>query len=65
MDYYTREKTKRLIEAAGGDIAVFDGWMRGQTCPVKHGKEAYWKHDVDRFIRYKCDPKNEPVEDFD
>lgn len=58
------EAEQKIIEA-GGDVKVFHKWMCGQTCPFIDGKPGYYDHDVERFIRYKCDPKNEPTYEFD
>lgn len=62
-----REKDARLkIYAAGGSWDVFNDWMRGQTVGMyEDGECDLYEYDVERFIRYKCNPKNEPTYDFD
>ena len=60
------EQAEQKITGAGGDIKVFWDWMTGQTCGI--GEDGYvevYDRDVNRFIQYKCDPKNEPLVDFD
>jgi hypothetical protein len=64
-DHFTKEEAEALILKAGGSVETFHKWMRGQTCPLVDGVMAYYPYDVNRFIKYKCDPKNEPVADFD
>ena len=62
----TTKETKNKIKEAGGDWDIFVDWMFGQTVGVSEDGETNWyDHDVDRFIRYKCEPKNEPVEEWD
>jgi hypothetical protein len=40
--------------------------MSGQTMGLNEDGTTYiYDCDVDRFIRYKCDPKNEPLSDWD
>ncbi len=63
--HYTIEEAERKVTEAGGSVETFNKWMRGQTCPVVDDEMAYYQYDVDRFIKYKCDPKNEPIIDFD
>ena len=56
----------KKIEEAGGTKEVFEEWMSGQTCSMDEDGEAdIYDWDVARFIEYKCDPKNEPIEDWD
>jgi len=31
----------------------------------KDGSTDVYEYDVDRFIRYKCNPKNEPMSEVD
>ena len=57
--------TKKRIEDAGGKWSVFQKWMRGQTCGYRNGVVDYYNYDIERFIRYGCNPDNEPMEDFD
>jgi hypothetical protein len=60
------QQAKNKIQQAGGSWKTFKIWMNGQTCPILgDGSLGYYDYDVDRFIRYKCDPKNEPLSDFD
>jgi len=62
----TIEKAEQKIKEAGGDIEVFWEWMRGQTMGLnKDGSTDVYEYDVDRFIRYKCNPKNEPMSEVD
>lgn len=58
-------KTRERIETAGGKWSVFQKWMSGQTVGVVNGEVDYYNYDIERFIRYNCNPDNEPVEDFD
>lgn len=62
-----REKEARQkIKDAGGSWDVFEEWMRGQTVGIyPDGETNLYDHDVDRFIRYECDPKNEPFAEWD
>lgn len=57
--------TKKRIEDQGGKWSVFQKWMYGQTVGMKNGEVDYYNYDIERFIRYGCNPDNEPVEDFD
>ena len=62
----TIKEAKQLIKKAGGSWSVFMKWMNGQTVGMnKDGSTDFYDYDVNRFIRYKCNPKNEPPEDFD
>lgn len=62
----TEQQAKNKIEQAGGSWKTFQNWISGQTCPVlDDGSFGYFEYDVDRFIRYKCDPKNEPLSEVD
>ncbi len=45
--------------------SVFSNWMRGQTVGITNGEINYYDYDVERFISYKFDPKNEPISDMD
>lgn len=65
MKDLTEKQVKQLLKKAGGSWRVFKEWMVGQTCPIINGEMGYYEYDVDRFIRYKCDPKNEPYEEWD
>lgn len=59
-------EAKSKIEAAGGSWETFCKWMYGQTMGVyPDGSANIYEYDVDRFIRYQCNPKNEPVGDWD
>ena len=59
-------KAKDEIEKAGGSWEVFLEWMRGQTVGLNEdGTEDIYDYDVNRFIRYKCNPKNEPIDEMD
>ena len=60
------EQAKKKIKDAGGDWEVFMEWMSGQTVGLNDdGSTDFYDYDVNRFIRYKCDPKNEPWYEFD
>ena len=62
----TGEEVKKRIKEAGGSIEVFSKWMRGQTVGMyPDGSVDYYEYDVDRFIRYNCNPDNEPIEEWD
>jgi hypothetical protein len=59
-------EAKAKIEAAGGNWETFQKWMGGQTVGMyENGEPNIYDWDVDRFIRYKCDPKNEPLWEWD
>ena len=59
-------EAKKKIENAGGSWEVFNDWMYGQTVGIyPDGEVDIYEYDVNRFIRYRCNPKNEPVEDWD
>ena len=60
------DEVREAIEKAGGDWEVFCDWMYGQTMGMdENGEPDIYSHDVERFIRYKCDPKNEPPWEWD
>lgn len=48
MKYYTQ---KEIDELTAGYEKWFEQFIYGQTCPLIEGKCAYWKHDVDRFLK--------------
>lgn len=62
-----REKeAKKLIKEAGGSWEVFMNWMIGQTMGMYPDGEIYFYDcDVERFIRYNFEPKNEPLVEWD
>ena len=56
------EKIKQLLKEAGGDWKVFSNWMSEQTMGLySDGEFNYYEYDVERFIRYRCNPENEPL----
>ncbi len=60
------EEARKKVKEAGGSWEVFENWMVGQTIGVyDDGTPNIYDWDVDRFIRYKCDPDNEPLEEWD
>lgn len=64
----TTKEAQAKIKKVGGTRAwyVFLDWMNGQTIGMYPNGLTNWNDDdVDRFIRYKCNPKNEPMVDFD
>ncbi len=62
----TTKEAQEKIKEAKGSWKIFLEWMKGQTVGLyKDGSTDWYDHDVNRFIRYKCNPKNEPYEDFD
>ena len=62
----TEQQAQNKIKEAGGSWETFSGWICGQTCGLNEdGTLDIYDCDVDRFIRYKCDPKNEQLNDFD
>lgn len=62
----TIQQAEERILAAGGSVEVFWEWMNGQTMGLNEdGSTDVYENDVDRFIRYKCDPKNEPSVEMD
>lgn len=62
----TISEAKNRIESAGGSWDVFNEWMTGQTVGIyPDGSTDIYEYDVNRFIRYNCKPKNEPLVDFD
>ena len=62
----TKNEAKKKIEEAGGSWEAFSRWMYGQTVGVyPSGEIDYYDYDVNRFIRYKCNPDNEPIEEWD
>ena len=57
---------KEVEKRIGRDkMPLFLNWMRGQTVGLKDGEADYYDDDVNRFIRYKCNPDNEPLAEFD
>lgn len=64
----TTKEAQGKIKKAGGTKAwyVFLDWMNGQTMGMdKKGMTIWYEHDVERFIRYKCNPKDEPLSEVD
>lgn len=62
----TIREAEKMITDAGGDIKIFWEWMRGQTMGLNEdGSTDVYEYDVKRFIRYKCNPKNEPLTEVD
>lgn len=62
----TEQQATKKIEEAGGDMKVFWDFMYGQTMGLNEdGTTDIYETDVERFIRYKCNPKNEPLYEFD
>ena len=60
------QEAKERIEKAGGCWLTFCKWMYGQTMGIyPDGSCNIYKHDVDRFISHKCDPKNESLHEWD
>lgn len=60
------QEAKDKIKKAGGSWKVFMDWMRGQTVGInKDGTTDFYYYDINRFIRYKCDPKNELLAEWD
>jgi hypothetical protein len=48
MRYYTPEEVEKLIPKELED--KFDRFMMGKTCGIVDGKQALYKHDVDKFL---------------
>lgn len=62
----TTQEVKKLIKQSGGNWKNFLTWMYGQTVGLNDKGETDWyDYDVNRFIRYKCNPKNEPIAEWD
>lgn len=62
----TIEQAETKIKESGGNVDVFWHWLRGQTVALNDdGSTDVYEYDVDRFIRYKCNPDNEPVDEMD
>lgn len=62
----TVQQAEEKIQSAGGSIVVFWEWMSGQTMGMNEdGTIDVYDYDVDRFIRYNCDPKKEPLAEMD
>ena len=62
----TKQEAHKRILFAGGKPEDFDNWMCGQTVGLNDdGSFDYYKYDVERFIRYKCNPNNEPLSEVD
>lgn len=62
----TEKEAKIKIKEASGNWKVFQKWMIGQTVGMNpDGTADIYDYDVNRFIRYKCDPKNEPIWEVD
>jgi hypothetical protein len=60
------EEVQEIIEAKGGSIETFFKWMRGQTIGLyDDGTSNFYEYDVERFIRYGCNPDNEPLSEWD
>lgn len=65
MEHYTPKEVKKLLKENNIKWEDFIKWMFGQTCPIVNGEFCYYKYDIDRFIRYKGDHKNEPLVEWD
>uniref|UniRef100_A0A6M3J8G4 Uncharacterized protein n=1 Tax=viral metagenome TaxID=1070528 RepID=A0A6M3J8G4_9ZZZZ len=66
LNQMTTKEAENRIKQVGGDVKVFWNWMRGQTCGLNEdGTNDIYEYDVERFVRYKCDPKNEPLHEVD
>lgn len=62
----TVNEAKKVVEENGGDWEIFCSWMYGQTCGIdKNGNPDIYDYDVQRFVRYNCNPKNEPLHEWD
>ena len=62
----TEKEVRSKIKKAGGNWRTFKKWMVGQTMGMnKDGSVDYYECDVDRFIEYKCNPRNEPLQAWD
>jgi hypothetical protein len=62
----TIKEAERRIKQAGGSPTVFWKWMEGQTMSLNDdGSTDVYEHDVERFIKYNCNPEKEPITDFD
>ena len=60
------DKAVKMIKEAGGSWVDFQEWMIGQTMGLNEdGSTDYYDCDVERFISYKCNPKNETLNDWD
>ena len=60
------EEAKKKINEAGGSWRIFQKFMNGQTMGIDDkGFVDIYDWDVERFIRYNCDPSNEPIEEWD
>ena len=59
-------EAESAIKKAGGSVETFWKWMQGQTMGLNEdGSTDVYEYDVKRFIRYNCDPKKEPLSDWD
>lgn len=63
--HYTEQQIRELLDKNNITLEAFNKWMTGQTCPIVDGEFCYYQYDVDRFIRYKGDAKNEPLVEWD
>ena len=62
----TKQRAQEVIKQAGGSWGVFCDWMSSQTVGMdENGEIEYYEYDVYRFVKYKCDPENEPATDYD
>lgn len=62
----TIKQAEEAVTKAGGSVEVFWDWMHGQTMGLNpDGSTDVYEYDVNRFIRYKCNPKNEPMSEMD
>lgn len=62
----TESQARSAIEQAVGSFDTFLEWMRGQTVGMNpDGTADFYEYDVNRFIRYRCTPTNEPLVDYD
>lgn len=62
----TTKEVKKRIKDANGKWSIFLKWMNGQTVGMySNGDTDWYEYDVGRFIKYNCNPNNEPLKDFD
>jgi len=59
MKYYTKKQTTELV---GEHFHDFNKFMFGQTVPIVDGEDAFYKHDVDKFLESRGLPVGEGKE---
>jgi nicotinamide riboside kinase len=64
MRHYTTKQLEQILAENNITADEFARWIYGQTCPLIEGELAYYKWDVDRFIKNHEKNKRKIFDDF-